>query len=63
MRHVIRTIVAIAALSGTSLALAPAAQAADDAHVSVLHAVPGAVVDVYANGEPLVTGCLVLSRP
>ncbi len=55
MRHLIRTIVALAALSGTSLVLAPAAQAADDAHVSVLHGVPGAVVDVYANGEALLT--------
>lgn len=55
MRNLIRTIVALAALSGASLALAPAAQAADDAHVSVLHAVPGAVVDVYANGEALLT--------
>jgi hypothetical protein len=55
MRHLIRTIVALAALSGASLALAPAAQAAEDAHVSVLHAVPGAVVDVYANGDALLT--------
>ena len=55
MRHLIRTIMTIAAVSGTSLALAPAAQAADDAHVSVLHGVPGAVVDVYANGEALLT--------
>jgi hypothetical protein len=55
MRNLIRTVVAAAALSGASLALAPAAQAADDAHVSVLHAVPGVVVDVYANGEALVT--------
>jgi Domain of unknown function (DUF4397) len=55
MRHVIRTIVVLAALCGTSLALAPSAQAADDAQVTVLHGVPGAVVDVYANGEPLLT--------
>src|SRR3954467_4797874 len=55
MRHLIRTVVALAALSGSSLLLAPAAQAADDAHVSVLHAVPGAVVDVYANGDALLT--------
>lgn len=31
------------------------AQAADDATVSVLHGVPGATVDVYANGEALLT--------
>ena len=55
MRHLIRTIIALAALFGTSLTLAPAAQAADDARVSVLHGVPGAVVDVYANGEALLT--------
>lgn len=55
MRNLFRTTVALAALSGASLALAPAAQAADDAHVSVLHGVPGAVVDVYANGEALLT--------
>lgn len=55
MRNLIRTLSALAALSGTSLALAPAAQAADDAQVTVVHGVPGAVVDVYANGEPLLT--------
>jgi hypothetical protein len=55
MRNVIRTLVAAAALTGASLALAPAAQAADDAHVSILHGVPGVTVDVYANGNALVT--------
>jgi Domain of unknown function (DUF4397) len=55
MRHLIRTVITLAALYGAGLALAPTAQAADDAHVSVLHGVPGAVVDVYANGEPLLT--------
>ena len=55
MRNLIRTIVAAAALTGASLALAPAAQAADDAHVSILHGVPGVTVDVYANGNALVT--------
>lgn len=34
---------------------AQSAQAADDARVSVLHGVPGATVDVWANGKPLVT--------
>jgi len=44
-----------------SLALAPAALAALPAHaaaeatVSILHAVPGATVDVYANGKALLT--------
>ncbi|GAA2491030.1 DUF4397 domain-containing protein [Terrabacter carboxydivorans] len=44
----------------TALALAPAAFAtapahAADAKVSILHAVPGATVDVYANGKALLT--------
>ena len=55
MRNLIRTIAVAAALTGASLALAPAAQAADDAHVSILHGVPGVTVDVYANGDALVT--------
>ena len=55
MKILIRALVALAALFGTSLALAPAAQAADNAQVSVLHGVPGAVVDVYANGKALLT--------
>lgn len=43
----------------TALAAVPAlsatpAQAADDATVSVLHAVPGLTVDVYANGDELI---------
>lgn len=33
----------------------PAAQAATDAQVSILHAVPGATVDVYVNGKALLT--------
>lgn len=44
----------------TALALAPAALMAAPAHaadatVSILHAVPGATVDVYANGKALLT--------
>ena len=43
-----------------ALALAPAtlalpAHAADEATVSILHGVPGATVDVYANGDSLLT--------
>ena len=41
------------AIAASPLLLAPAAQAADDATVSVLHAVPGLTVDVYANGKEL----------
>ncbi len=38
------------------LATAPGVNAASgDAHVSVLHGVPDAVVDVYANGDALLT--------
>ena len=43
-----------------TLALAPAAfampaHAAEDATVSILHGVPGATVDVYANGDSLLS--------
>jgi hypothetical protein len=41
--------------AAVGFAAATPAQAADDATVSVLHGVPGATVDVYANGEPLLT--------
>ncbi|MGL5811613.1 MAG: DUF4397 domain-containing protein [Nocardioides sp.] len=41
--------------TGFAFAAGPA-YAADDAHVSVLHGVPDAVVDVYANGEELIPG-------
>lgn len=37
----------------SSLLIAPAAMAADEATVSVLHAIPDATVDVYANGTIL----------
>lgn len=48
--------IALAGAAGLALALTPlAAQAAPgDATVSVLHAVPGLTVDVYANGEELI---------
>ncbi len=48
-------IAAITALAVSPLLLTSTAQAADDATVSVLHGVPGATVDVYANGKPLLT--------
>lgn len=48
-------LLAVGALATGSLAFAGTAQAADDATVSVLHGVPGATVDVYANGEALLT--------
>jgi hypothetical protein len=44
------------ALVGASFGLAtPASAAGSDAAVSVLHGVPGATVDVYANGKSLLT--------
>ena len=53
-----RILAASAAVSIAALGIAPAspssAQAAGDATVSVLHAVPGLTVDVYANGEELI---------
>jgi hypothetical protein len=48
--------IAALALATASLGVAAgSAQAADDATVSVLHAVPGVTVDVYANGDALLT--------
>ena len=48
-------ILAVLAIAGATLGLAAPANAADEATVSILHGVPGATVDVYANGEPLLT--------
>jgi hypothetical protein len=45
---------AAAAAGGLVVLAAPPASAADTATVSVLHAVPGVTVDVYANGEELI---------
>ena len=53
-RHLAR-LTAAATLTAVSVAVAAPAQAADDAQVSVLHGVPGATVDVYANGDDLLT--------
>jgi hypothetical protein len=50
-------VAAVAALSLAPLAAATLpAHAAAEATVSILHAVPGATVDVYANGKALLTG-------
>ena len=48
-------VAAVAALSLAPLAAALPAHAASEATVSILHAVPGATVDVYANGKALLT--------
>lgn len=55
MKFRIRAVSALAAVlaAGASFVLATPAQAKDTATVSVLHAIPGATVDVYANGESL----------
>jgi hypothetical protein len=47
---------ALALASGALLLPATTASAAGTATVSILHAVPGATVDVYANGKALLTG-------
>jgi hypothetical protein len=49
-----RALAAIA-LAGASLGLAAPANAAEEATVSILHGVPDATVDVYANGKALLT--------
>lgn len=52
----LRAPVAAAALMAGALALVGGpAHAADDAHVSILHGVPGATVDVYVNGDELLS--------
>lgn len=51
----IRTIATSLTITAVLATAGAPAHAADDAHVSVLHGVPGAVVDVYANGDPLLT--------
>jgi len=42
-------------LTGAVLSGATSASADDTAHISVLHAVPGVTVDVYANGDELLS--------
>lgn len=51
MRHT-RPLAVLAVSTGLAAALSAPAQAAD-ASVSILHAVPGATVDVYANGDAI----------
>lgn len=53
-----RTLASAAAFAATTslgMTFVPSAHAADTATVSVLHGVPGATVDVYANGKALLT--------
>lgn len=46
---------AVAAVVAASTAFTAPAHAAEDATVTVVHGIPGATVDVYANGEALLT--------
>ncbi|MDN5796185.1 MAG: DUF4397 domain-containing protein [Intrasporangium sp.] len=48
-------VIAAIALAVLGLAFTGPAQAADTAQVSVVHGIPGATVDVYANGKALLT--------
>lgn len=50
MRRTATVLAAAGLAAGAGLAAAPAASAADDAQLSVLHAVPGTTVDVYVDG-------------
>lgn len=50
-----RTLAFTAASTAAFAAFALPAQAADDATVFILHGVPGATVDVYANGDSVLT--------
>ena len=53
-RTTLATVATGGLVGGLAVFAAPAAMAADTAMVSVLHAVPGVTVDVYANGEELI---------
>ncbi len=50
-----RSLAVLTLIGASFLLAAPANAAGNDAAVSVLHAVPGATVDVYANGKSLLT--------
>ena len=50
-----RVLLAGAVTATATLGFAAPAFAADEASVSILHGVPGATVDVYANGDELLT--------
>lgn len=51
--RLVRGALALTVTSGALLLPSTSASAADTATVSILHAVPGATVDVYANGDEL----------
>ena len=53
MKHRILGLGGAALLAASLWGIGGPAQAADNAQVSILHGVPGATVDVYANGNPL----------
>ena len=53
MKHRILGLGSAALLAASLWGIGGPAQAADNAQVSILHGVPGATVDVYANGKAL----------
>jgi hypothetical protein len=53
MKHRILSLGGAALLAASLWGIGGPAQAADNAEVSILHGVPGATVDVYANGKAL----------
>jgi Domain of unknown function (DUF4397) len=53
MKHRILSLGGAALLAASLWGIGGTAQAADNAQVSILHGVPGATVDVYANGKSL----------
>ena len=55
IRRLFSSILGLLLVGGVSALLAAPAHAAGNATVSILHAIPGATVDVYANGDELLT--------
>lgn len=51
----ISRLIAVAALTVAATGFTTSAHAADDATLTVVHGIPGATVDVYANGKELLT--------
>ncbi len=54
MKRILAAAAALSAAAVVSATAAPASAESDDVTLSVLHAVPGLTVDVYANGEELI---------
>lgn len=54
MKRILAAAAALSAAAVVPMTAAPASAQSDDVTLSVLHAVPGLTVDVYANGEELI---------